>query len=420
MNAFKQSELPMEEFQSLGLHNGQDWLINQKTKQALLSGQLTPFVQLRNIKIDGAEGMNLDAKLSLRRTDSGEIRLAIHPIYKEETNHPLLSREDVMYMKLDGVYARKEAVSGRISQQASAPYRFIPGNPPSPYVELEKPDGGKERIWGSDVSRAVVDSGFKLGDSVQIKLAGVKQQTSDTPSLSGQSRLLWTVQAQSREKTEDRQALYEYDPQTKSTVRTDDRQFLLPDHINGVDLSPREKERLRRGEDVDLKDGSRVQLSPASEGNFRANRSLLLASFLIDGGLSYAIYKGVKTLVENGKTLEQKDPDYSAGYVDALKKVQQDLEQKQARFPKDGQIARDLGLVRQEALRVSEIPAADYGQIKARVNDPELENNAQDREVEQERKRSDGFESRFNQASDAGGASDRGPDDPEETSRIKR
>lgn len=56
MKAFTQSELPMQELQTLGLHNGKDWLINQKTKDALLSGHLTPFVQLKNLKIDGAEG----------------------------------------------------------------------------------------------------------------------------------------------------------------------------------------------------------------------------------------------------------------------------------------------------------------------------------------------------------------------------
>lgn len=61
--------------------------------------------------------MNLDAKLSLRRSDAGETKLAIHPIYKHSAGHPLLSKEDEMYMNLDGVYARKEEAWGIIAQR---------------------------------------------------------------------------------------------------------------------------------------------------------------------------------------------------------------------------------------------------------------------------------------------------------------
>lgn len=270
-----------------------------------------------------------------------------------------------------------------------------------------------------DVSRAVTESGFKVGDSVQIKLAGLEAILAQDNSQQTMQRLKWKVEALTQEKAEERMALYEFDHQTNSTVRTDDRQYLLPDQINGVDLSPREKERLRKGEDVELKDGSRLQVSPASEAGFRSNRRLLLASIIIDGGISYAIYKGVNALIENGKKVDQQDPDYSKGYADALKKVQKDLEQKQARFPNDDQIARDLDLVREEALRVSEIPVEKYDSIKARVNDPELENNAQDRELEQERERSERFD-RLNQECASGQKDSREVDDPEETPRLKR
>lgn len=419
MKAFTQSELPMTELKTLGLHNGKDWLINQKTKEALVTGQLTPFVQLRDLKIDGAEGINLDAKLSLRRDEAGTVKLAVHPIYKHPTGHPLLSREDELYLNLDGVYARKEAAWGVITQRGEAPYRFIPDNPSSPYVELEKPDGKKERIWGTDVARAVSESNFKVGDAVQVKLDGRELVPSaDNP---GQtiSRLNWNVQALKQQKAEDLQALYEYDPHTNSTVRTDDRQYLLPEQINGIDLSPREKERLRKGEDVELRDGSRLQLSPASETRFRSNRRLLLATLILDGGLSYAIFKGVNALLENGKKVEQEKQDYSRGYMDALKKVQQDLEQKQARFPNDNQIAHDLDLVREEALRVSELPVASYDTIKSRVNDPELENNAEERELEDEKQRSDRSDQLLNDRNQEQGTI-HGTDEESESRGMKR
>lgn len=377
----------MNELKTLGLHDGKNWLVNQKIKEALVSGQLTPFVQLKDLKIDGAEGINLDAKLSLRRDDQGTVKLAVHPIFKHPAGHPLLSREDELYMNLDGVYARKEAAWGVITQRGAAPYRFVPDNPSSPFVELEKPDGKKDRIWGADIARAVSAANFKVGDAVMVKLDGRELVPSPDDPKQTISRLNWKVQQLQQEKVEDVQALYEFDKQTNSTVRTDDRQYLLPEQINGIDLSPREKERLRRGGDVELRDGSRLQLSPASETRFRSNRLLLLATMFIDGGMSYAIFKGVNALLENGKKVKQEKQEYSRGYMDALKKVQQDLEHKQARFPNDDQIARDLDLVREEALRVSELPVASYGEIKARVNDPELGRNAHDRQSEESMER---------------------------------
>lgn len=385
MNTFEPNELPLRDLISLGLHNGQDWKMELKAKEALLAGNLTPFIRLRGIKIDGNTPVSLDARLSLRRTDAGDVQLGIHPIHKNKAAHPLLTREDELYLKLDGVYARKEAVWGTIIQQGAAPYRFIPENPRSSFVELEKPDGSRDRIWGTDLVRAVSESGFSVGDRVQIKLMGREEQSTEQPGLEknneqAEIRLRWKVQALDEKQLEERQALYEFDQQTNSTVRTDDRQFQVPQQVNGIDLAPRLKERLRRGEEIGLADGTRLQLSPASDKQFRSNRILLVTSMLLDGGISYAIYKGVDAIVENGKRLKQHYPESSEKYTEALRKVQKDLEQKQARYPNDKQIARDLDMVRDEHIRFSGNRVKKAETIISQVNDPELESQAKARE----------------------------------------
>lgn len=385
MKAFQEEKLPMADLIRLGLHNGTDWTMERKAREALLSGNLTPFVRLEKLKIDGNTPVSLDARLSLRRSDAGDVQLGIHPIYRNKVGHPLLTREDELYLKLDGVYARKEAAWGTIIQQGAAPYRFIPDNPRSPFIELEKPDGRRDRVWGTDLARAVSESGFSVGDAVQIKLAGTEQQK---PGVEGEeqspvqreTRLNWEVQALDAKRLEEKQALYEFDSQTNSTVRTDDRQFQLPEQVNGTTLNPRLKERLRRGEEIELADGTRLQVSPASDTQFRSNRLLLVASMILDGGFSYAIYKGVNALVENGKKQQQTYPEASLKYVEALHLVQKDLEQKQARYPGDKQIAHDLDLVRDETIRLSGSPAAKVSQITNRLDDPDLENQAKERE----------------------------------------
>ncbi len=388
MTTFKLEDIPVKDLQALGLHDGSKLLLNRKNKEALLSGGLTSFIHLQNLKIEGAENTSLDAKLSLRKKADGSVGLFVHPIYREKMPHPNLSGEEDKAFSRGGTFARKEAAFGKITAFGDAPYQFDDANTSSFYIELEKRDGSKTHVWGIDLKRALQESGRQIGDEIQLFLKGREKVRVQVPVRDEQDsvvgskwetadRLNWEVadfvEKNKREKT----VIYEFDRDTNSFVSIDADQVNVPEEVNGQPLSPQQKKRYREGEEIEVDNGLKIQPSPASEAAVRANRSMFIVSLLVDGGLSYVLYKGVEALIRAGKKQKQEENIYSKGYLDALHKVQRDLEQKQAKYPEDREIARDLNFLQEEIRQASAGAGRNDNSIKLKPNDPE----ADDREM---------------------------------------
>jgi len=79
---FKREELPMEELQKLGLADWNKIHIDDDDLAALLNGRRTDMLRLENLEQQGLHIPALDAKLSLRRNESGGVEILAHPIYK--------------------------------------------------------------------------------------------------------------------------------------------------------------------------------------------------------------------------------------------------------------------------------------------------------------------------------------------------
>ena len=62
-----------------------------------------------------------------------------------------------------------------------------------------------------------------------------------------------------------------------------------------------------------------------------------------------------------------------------MKKVQTDLERKQARFPNDKTIAQDINIVKQESTRIAPSNTVGRNIESNGVNDPELVKDARER-----------------------------------------
>src|SRR5690606_33955698 len=103
-----------------------------------------------------------------------------------------------------------------------------------------------------------------------------------------------------------------------------------------------QKREFKEGKAVSLSDGTEIQASPASKNGIRSNKRFLIASLLLDGGISFLIYQAVNAIMKRGQAQKQKENEYSKGYLDALKKVQIDLERKQAKYPNDKSFTDDL------------------------------------------------------------------------------
>lgn len=111
--------------------------------------------------------------------------------------------------------------------------------------------------------------------------------------------------------------LIEYDPETKEFIITDSEKILIPDMVNNEFLSLEQRERYKKGKEVKLADGTVFQYSGTDKQGLTSNKLALVASIVIDGGLSYLLYKGLNALL-NKKRDEKEAASFSRGYDQAV------------------------------------------------------------------------------------------------------
>jgi hypothetical protein len=120
--------------------------------------------------------------------------------------------------------------------------------------------------------------------------------------------------------------LVEFDKETNEFIVTDTEKVQAPDKVNNEPLSAEQKERYRKGKEVELPDGTKFQFSAADPKGLRANRLHLIASILIDGGLSFILYKTLNALAGHK---QEKSPEVnnSKGF-EAAQREMEEQEQK--------------------------------------------------------------------------------------------
>lgn len=121
-----------------------------------------------------------------------------------------------------------------------------------------------------------------------------------------------------------KEVLVEFDSDTNEFIITDTEKIWVPDQVNGEMLSLDQKERYRKGKEVELQDGTRLQYTGKEAAGVRSNKLALVASIVVDGGLSFMLYHGLKAMF--GEKHDQKSEEFSEGYDQAVRdmKKQQD------------------------------------------------------------------------------------------------
>lgn len=389
MSKFSLKELPLKDLEAMGLMKNDQLTLDQKSTDALLNGRVTDLLRLQNIKIDGLGATSLDAKLSMSRKDDGSVGLYVHPIYKERFAHPNLTPEENKAFSRGGVHAKQTAAYGKIVDHGSAKYQFNENNTRSYYIQLEKRNGETTTIWGVDLERALQESGKDMFDDVMLEFKGKQFVPVEIDGKWVQKeRYAWEVRDYVRENSEEKTLVYEFDKDTNSFVAVDSDDVLTPEQVNGMPLTDEQKKKLKKGQVVEMPDGTTVQTSPAAAKNnfLQSNRKLLIASVLLDGGLSFFLVKGMQLVHDKTSQGKLEQQEYNKGYRDALAKVQADLERKSKEYPNDKEIVNDLNIVKAESARAAtsnvygETEEKSINETKSIVNDPELDDNAERRE----------------------------------------
>jgi hypothetical protein len=389
MENFSLIEVPKEDLKALGLMKDDKVLLNDDTLKQLLKGELTDFVKLDNININGRENMSLDAKLSLYKKDSGETSLLIHPIYNKVNIPKELSNEEANIIQQNGVTQKVISAYGKLTDFGNASYQNNPKNSASFFVELEKFDGTKTVLWGVELEEALKQSSLKKNEMIQISHLGQQEVKVNVPIfdennvfIKSEEKLvdknLWKIEPFSQEKKKEKILLFEFDKETKSFVSVDASNVKVPVQVNGKNLNNKNKEDFKNGKKTVLEDGTEIQYSPTAKGSIISNKNLLIVSLLLDGGLSYMLLRGGNMA---SKQLDKnKQTEYSKGYLEALKKVQNDLEIKSHNFPNDKTIKDDLNALKGEIGRITTVSNPTISKEKSvndvleKINDPEIEN----------------------------------------------
>jgi len=241
---FEEEDIPIAEFENLGLSKDGRLNLGEHDLKALLSGSRTALLHLSNLEDDDVKILNLDAKLSLKRNEQGGLDLMIHPVYRRAMTPAYVTDEEA-----------EKLSSGEISTLNKT-------------VDI---DGRKKEV------------------------------------------------------------LIEFDRDTQEFVITDTERILAPDFVNNQELTPEQKKRFKKGQEVELPDGTKFRYSATASEGMRSNRLHLIASLLIDGGLSYILYKGLKAM--SNKKEDKVSEDYSRGYYHAL----EDMKVRQVKSRMSGQ-----------------------------------------------------------------------------------
>ena len=187
--------------------------------------------------------------------------------------------------------------------------------------------------------------------------------------------------------------IIEYDKDTKQFMAYDPRKVKAPETVNEQPLTPDQKRKYKEGEVVELADGTAFQFSSIDRKNIRSNRSGLVLSVVLDGGISYLLYTGLKRMLGKQSSEEK---SYSQGYVDGINQVQKQIERRVSLNPEDKDAMRDMNNVKQElskasAAHLKEFRHRDYDDVK-RSNSIDTEEG---RDLNKHRDKEDGRQRRI-------------------------
>src|SRR5690606_24425268 len=168
----------------------------------------------------------------------------------------------------------------------------------------------------------------------------------------------------------------------------DPRKVKAPETVNEQYLTPDQKRKYKEGEVVELNDGTAFQFSGIDKKNIRSNRSGLVLSVVLDGGISYLLYTGLKRILGKQSSEEK---SYATGFIDGINKGQKQIERRITRNREDSDALRDLSNVKQELSKVSaahpkEVHNRDYDDVK-RLNSIDTEEG---RDINKNREKDDG------------------------------
>jgi hypothetical protein len=120
-----------------------------------------------------------------------------------------------------------------------------------------------------------------------------------------------------------KEVVIEFDQETREFVTTDTKRVLVPDFVNSEELTPAQKEAYRKGMEVRLSDGTAFRYTGTQREGMVSNRVAIIASIVFDGGISYLLFEGLKSLSGKQHRLNSDNRKFSEGYETAMAELKE-------------------------------------------------------------------------------------------------
>ncbi|KQS36149.1 DUF4099 domain-containing protein [Pedobacter sp. Leaf194] len=119
--------------------------------------------------------------------------------------------------------------------------------------------------------------------------------------------------------------IFEYDALTRDFITYFPEEVQVPDFVNGYALSPAQQSGFKRGEALELEDGTRLQHRASESKGILSNRAALVLSVVVDGGQSYFLIRGIRAIKgEEGQQVDYNTPGYKQAFAEMQRSLQLD------------------------------------------------------------------------------------------------
>lgn len=316
-----ETKLPLEELKAYGLVDKEN---NFNSK--LSTADVEAF---KNGSTIHAEDKIHRLSFTLKDDNS---RLEVNVFFKDIINHKELSTAELLQLSIEKTNQYKVMADfGTITKIEKGYHSGNQENEMTTFVEIEN-ERGKTRFYGNDLEEKLKD--FSVGDKIQVENIGINKATISAETENGIKDFVkydnvFKVEDYDENKEKFQSKLFEYDVKSKN-VNSIDTTHLELKSINGIELSKKQADNLKKGKEVDLDDELSVQLSPnaMNNANLKATaRMLLIASVAIDGGISTMVVRSVlrtaRMIAENQKQVEHSKLKAELEKAEVLKDAKQ-------------------------------------------------------------------------------------------------
>jgi hypothetical protein len=206
-------------------------------KEGLSKHQIELFTDTKGLYVlEKSSNIMIDAKRVLSPSD--------YALMAKRSGLKIPQKEKEIILNTDS--SKAYSLKGILKNHGSANYQFDKEGKPSYFIELLKPTGNLKLVWGIDLERAISESGYEIGDTVQLNYKGFNEVQIQVPVKDAQGKTTHyedkVVKRNDWDITEPDERANSYDAKSSSgsvaeTVTSGQEETTLLDAIQNFELS---------------------------------------------------------------------------------------------------------------------------------------------------------------------------------------